>query len=79
MRLHITLSEDVVGELDRRVGARRRSAFIAMAVSQALEDEGRWESIESAIGSIDDRRHEWDEDPSGWVHAQRGVDERRVG
>ena len=79
MRLHITLSEDVVGELDRRVGARRRSAFIAMAVNQALEDESRWESIESAIGSIDDRVHDWDEDPAAWTHAQRRVDERRVG
>jgi metal-responsive CopG/Arc/MetJ family transcriptional regulator len=79
MRLHITLGDDVVEELDRRVGLRRRSAFIAMAVSQALEDESRWESIKSAIGSIDDQRHEWDEDPAGWAHAQRRADERRVG
>jgi metal-responsive CopG/Arc/MetJ family transcriptional regulator len=50
MRLRITLGDDVVEELDRRVGSRRRSAFIAIAVSQALEDESRWESIESAIG-----------------------------
>jgi Arc/MetJ family transcription regulator len=75
MRLHITLADDVVEEVDRRVGPRRRSAFIGLAVSQALEDDARWGSIESAIGSIDDRRHEWDEDPSGWAHAQRRSDE----
>jgi hypothetical protein len=78
MRLHITLADEIVEELDRRVGLRRRSAFIALAVSQALEGEARWESIESAISSIDDGRHEWDEDPAGWAHAQRRSDKRPV-
>ena len=79
MRLHITLADEIVEELDRRVGLRRRSAFIALAVSQTLEGEARWESIESGIGSICDRVHDWDEDPAAWTHAQRSVDERRVG
>jgi hypothetical protein len=79
MRVHITLREDLVRELDRRVGSRRRSAFIAQAVEGALEDAHRWELIESAIGSIPDEGHEWDEDPAAWVRAQRRVDTRRVG
>lgn len=79
MRLHITLREDVVRELDRRVGARRRSAYIARAVERALDDDHRWELLESALGSISDGSHEWDEDASLWVHNQRRADERRVG
>ena len=79
MRLHITLDEDVVKELDRRVGARRRSSFIAHAVRQALDDERRWELIESSFGSIAARGHEWDADPASWVREQRRADAARVG
>jgi hypothetical protein len=79
MRLHISLEDELVAELDRRVGRRRRSAFIARAVREALDDERRWELIESALGSIPDTGHEWDDDPAAWVRAQRRADPRRVG
>lgn len=79
MRLHITLPDDVVAELDRRAGRGRRSAFVVRAVRAALEDERRWELVESAMGSIEDGGHDWDDDPAEWVRAQRFADERRVG
>jgi len=79
MRVHITLEDDLVRELDRRVGARRRSAYIARAVEQALDDDQRWELLESALGTISDAGHEWDEDAGRWVREQRRADERRVG
>jgi len=79
MRLHITLDDQLVRELDERVGARRRSAFIAGAVAHALDDARRWELIESALGAIGDSGHAWDEDPGSWVTEQRRGDERRVG
>jgi hypothetical protein len=79
MRVHITLDEGLVRELDRRVGARRRSAFIAQAVRQALDDARRWELVESALGSIEDRGHPWDDDAAAWVRAQRRADASRVG
>jgi metal-responsive CopG/Arc/MetJ family transcriptional regulator len=79
MRVHITLEDDLVRELDRRVGARRRSAYIARAVEQALDDDRRWELLESALGTISDAGHEWDEDAGRWVREQRRADERRVG
>jgi hypothetical protein len=78
MRLHIQLDDQVVADLDARVGPRRRSAFIAAAVSAALEDERRWDDIEASIGAIGED-HEWDGDPSGWVRSQRRGDTRRVG
>ena len=79
MRVHITLTDEIVRELDQRVGVRRRSAFIAEAVRQALDEERRWELVESALASIPDRGHDWDSDPAGWVRAQRGSDASRVG
>jgi metal-responsive CopG/Arc/MetJ family transcriptional regulator len=79
MRLHITLDDDLVRELDRRVGPRQRSGYISQAVAEALEDDHRWELLESAVGSISDTDHAWDADPGRWVREQRRADERRVG
>jgi hypothetical protein len=79
MRLHITLSDELVQELDRRVGPRRRSPFIARAVRQVLDDERRWELIESSLGSVEEEGHDWDEDSASWVREQRRADAARVG
>jgi hypothetical protein len=79
MRVHITLADDIVRELDRRVGARRRSSYISRAVEQALDDDRRWELLEGAVGAIADSGHEWDDDPADWVRSQRRSDRRRVG
>jgi metal-responsive CopG/Arc/MetJ family transcriptional regulator len=79
MRLHITLDSALVERLDKRVGRRRRSVFISETVRQALEDEQRWEDVESGIGSLAGQEHEWDVDPAAWVTAQRHADPSRVG
>jgi hypothetical protein len=79
MRVHITLRDDIVRELDSRVGARGRSAYIARAVEHALDDDHRWALLESALGSISDGGHEWDEDAGRWVRDHRRADQRRVG
>lgn len=79
MRVHITLPEQVVKDLDRRVGARRRSSFVARAVERALEDEQRWELIESSLGAIKEQGHDWDAGSARWVRAQRRADAKRVG
>jgi len=79
MRVHISLDEGLVSELDRRVGRRRRSAFIAETVRRALDDERRWDEIEAALGAVPDEGHDWDEDPAAWVRLERRGDARRVG
>jgi len=78
MRLHISLDEELVAQLDRRVGRRRRSAFLAAALRTALEDEWRWQDVEAALGTLDGG-HPWDEDAAGWVRGQRRADPRRRG
>ncbi|MEX1004222.1 MAG: ribbon-helix-helix domain-containing protein [Acidimicrobiia bacterium] len=79
MRLHITLDKELVDELDRRAGKRRRSTFIAQLIRRALDEEQRWDEIESVLGSIADTGHAWDDDPATWVRSQRESDGRRVG
>lgn len=79
MRLHIQLDDDLVADVDRRAGPRRRSAFITALIRRGLDDERRWDEIEASLGSISDGGHAWDEDPAGWVRAQRQVDARRAG
>jgi Arc/MetJ-type ribon-helix-helix transcriptional regulator len=79
MRLHISLDDELVAQLDRRVGRRRRSAFIAATLQRALDDEQRWDEIEASLGTLADRGHAWDADPAAWVHEQRRGDARRIG
>jgi len=79
MRLHISLEDELVEQMDQRVGRRRRSAFIAETLRRALDDERRWGDIEAAFGAVADEGHAWDVDPAAWVRAQRRADERRVG
>ena len=79
MRVHITLDDALVRELDDRVGSRRRSAYISRAVERALDDDHRWELIESALGAVSTEGHEWDDDTAAWVRDQRRTDARRVG
>ncbi|HCO03502.1 MAG TPA: hypothetical protein DIT48_09130 [Actinobacteria bacterium] len=79
MRVHISLDDALIAELDRRVGSRQRSAFIAEAVRRVLDDHRRWDEIEAALGAIAKEGHDWDSDPGAWVRAQRTGDSRRVG
>jgi Arc/MetJ family transcription regulator len=79
MRLHISLDDALIEELDQRVGRRRRSAFIGETLRRALADERRWEDIEAGLGALSGRAPEWDTDPAEWVRTQRFGDPSRVG
>ncbi len=79
MRVHIFLDDELLSALDALVGPRGRSSFIAEAVRARVEQELRWRRMRSAIGSISDEGHPWDEDVAKWVHDSRREDPRRVG
>lgn len=79
MRIHIALDEQLVADLDRRAGARKRSAYVAELIRRGLEDERRADEIDAALGSLADSGHDWDEDPAAWVRLQRQGDTRRSG
>lgn len=77
--MHIVLDDALVAELDRRVGRRKRSAFIARTIERALDEERRWDEIVASLGAIADEGHDWDGDAAGWVREQRRADAGRVG
>ena len=80
MRLRIELDDDLVAEIDRRVGPLRRSAFIGELIQRGLrDDERRWDDIEAVLGGLPDTGHVWDNDPGAWVRRQRHADPRRAG
>lgn len=79
MRLHISLDDALVEELDLRAGARRRSTYIAEIIRRSLDDERRWDDLERALASLPDEGHDWDDDPAEWVRRQRRSDTRRAG
>ena len=78
MRIHIVLDDDLVAEIDRRTGERKRSEYIARVVRAAVDDEQRWDEIEAGLGALADTEHDWDADPAAWVRLQRS-DSRRTG
>lgn len=73
------LDDDLVRQLDARVGPGGRSRFVVESVRRRLDDERRWESLLSAAGAIPDEGHDWDADPAAWVAEQRRADAGRVG
>ncbi|MGH3907615.1 MAG: hypothetical protein ACRDTE_26070 [Pseudonocardiaceae bacterium] len=79
MRLHITLDDEVIRDLDRIVGARERSSFIARAVRRAIDELDRAQALDAALGSLPDSGHDWDADPAAWVRAQRTNREQLAG
>lgn len=79
MRMHIDLDDELVEKIDEIAGPRGRSRFVRDAIRRALDWEVRWDLIESAMGTIPDHGHEWDDDPAEWVRQQRRTDPRRVG
>lgn len=54
MRLHISIDEDIVRQIDEIAGERGRSAFIREAVSKEAQRRRKLESFWSAVGSIPD-------------------------
>jgi len=85
MRAHVVLPDDLVEEMDRMVGKRGRSRFVAEAVRERLRREKLLKAIQEGSGILDPRRHpEWStpEKVAEWVRALRrtpSVREERPG
>lgn len=53
-RTHVILPEDLLEELDARVGQRRRSEFIQEAIAEKLARLRRVEAFDAVVGSVAD-------------------------
>jgi metal-responsive CopG/Arc/MetJ family transcriptional regulator len=83
IRTHVVLPPALVEEVDRRVGPRRRSQFMADAVVEKLARLRLAETALAAAGSLSDvpiPAWETSESAAEWVHSSRRKDtERRAG
>jgi Arc/MetJ-type ribon-helix-helix transcriptional regulator len=73
-RVYVVLPEELLREIDARVGKRKRSEFIQEAVEEKLNRLRRVEAFERVVGSIADGEvPEWDtpESAAEWLRALR--------
>jgi hypothetical protein len=73
-RAHVVLPDDVLREIDARVGPRRRSEFIQEAIEDKLNQLRRVEAFEPVVGSVTDGQvPEWEtrESTDAWLRRLR--------
>ena len=74
MRAHVNLPEKLVGQIDRLVGQRKRSRFIAEAIQEKLEREALLDALQATAGIFSDENHpEWStaQKVARWQRAMR--------
>jgi metal-responsive CopG/Arc/MetJ family transcriptional regulator len=81
MRAHVVLPEDLVAEVDRIAGKRKRSEFIEEAVRERVRREKLRDVLKRAAGSMNPADYpEWStpEKTSKWVHDMRRADDKPI-
>jgi hypothetical protein len=68
VRAHVLLPKELVAEIDRRVGPRRRSEFLARAARRELDVEERLRAFDEFVGSLKDV------DVPGWETSESAVE-----
>lgn len=80
LRTHVVLPEDLVAEVDRLAGKRKRSAFIEDAVRSKVRREKLGEALQKCAGILNpDDYPYWStpEKTSEWVRESRRRDDER--
>ncbi len=77
MRTHVILPVDLVEEVDRTVGARRRSHFVEEAIRSHLRREKMATALRETAGSLKGDYPGWEtpEKVSEWVAKSRREDD----
>jgi hypothetical protein len=77
-RTHIVISEQLTSRIDRIVGKRGRSKFLALAAEKELMRLGQLKALEAAAGSWKDEDHsELKHGAAKWVDKLLRQDEKR--
>jgi metal-responsive CopG/Arc/MetJ family transcriptional regulator len=78
-RTHIIIPEPLVSEIDRLVGKRGRSEFLAQAAEKELRRLQQIRALENAAGAWKDKDHpELKAGAMQWVKELRKQSERRL-
>lgn len=81
MRTHVVLPEELVQEIDKRVGKGQRSRFIEEAVREKLRSEALLSALEETAGVLSAEAYpEWatGKDVARWVRETREQADRRL-
>jgi metal-responsive CopG/Arc/MetJ family transcriptional regulator len=80
MRTHVILPVELVAEVDRLVGARRRSRFVEEAIRGQLRREKMATALRESAGSLKGDYPEWEtpEKVSAWVAERRREDDEAL-
>ena len=82
MRAHVVLPDDLVEEVDRLVGKRKRSAFITETLRERLRSDQLLRTLREVAGSVKAADHpEWttSRKVAAWVRKQRRQSSQRIG
>ncbi len=78
-RTHVILASDLIAAIDRLVGKRRRSEFIAEAAERELIRQRQVKALRRAAGAWQDKRHpELRGGSASHIRTLREDNERRV-
>jgi predicted transcriptional regulator len=78
MRTHISVPDDLIQEIDKLAGRRKRSAFIEEAIRVKLINERQKAAFDKSGGPLDPEKYpHWrtSEAVSAWVSARRKEDQ----
>jgi predicted transcriptional regulator len=81
VRAHIVISKELVEEVDRLVGPRRRSEFIAEAVAEKLAHERLLQAalkVGGSLANVDIPGWETPESTIEWVRALRKENDKHL-
>jgi predicted transcriptional regulator len=76
-RAHIVLPEELLNEVDKLTGKRKRSQFVEEAIKEKLARERQKHALIASVGVLNPADYpDWDtpEKVSAWVRASRQVD-----
>ena len=78
-RTHIVISTDLVEEVDRLVGKRKRSQFVGDLITRELMRQRQLAAIDKAAGSWQEEDHpELRDGVDAWIRELRTESDRRV-
>lgn len=77
-RTHVVLSDELVQEIDRVVGARQRSSFLAQAAERELTRLRQLQALDALVPWSEKDHPELKQGASQWVSKLRQENERRV-
>lgn len=77
-RTHVVLADELVKDIDRLVGTRQRSVFLAEAAKEKLMRHRQIEALKAAVSAWKDKDHpELKQGSAKWVRKLRQESERR--